>query len=304
MNYKIVHITRYRYAEEVGSCHNEARLVPYHSDRQICHSYAIDIDPMSSDYRERLDFFGNKVTYFSIHTSHIELKVTATSLVETVPPLKNVNALTSNSPAWEDVAAQMADARDLNVLNAQQFCYNSPMITPSQEMRDYALQSFTNRRPVLEAVNDLVARIHKDFTYDAQFTTIATPLQDVFAHRRGVCQDFAHLAIACLRSLGLAARYVSGYIETIPPEGQARLIGADASHAWFSLYIPDWDWIDFDPTNNKIADDQHIILAIGRDYQDVTPLKGVLFGGGKHQLDVSVDVERMPATQTAQLENV
>ena len=167
-------------------------------------------------------------------------------------------------------------------------------------MRDYAIPSFPVGRPIVDAVDDLVKRIHRDFTYDPQFTTIATPLLDVLKHRRGVCQDFAHVAIACLRSLGLAARYVSGYIETIPPAGQARLVGADASHAWFSLYVPEWGWLDFDPTNNQMASDQHIILAVGRDYQDVTPLKGVLFGGGKHQLDVSVDVERLPENHTLQ----
>jgi len=294
MNYKITHITNYRYNEEVGSCHNEARLVPFNSDNQICNTYSIDIEPLTSDYRERIDFFGNKVTYFAIHSAHRELKVKATSFVET-KTTESVSKQQMSLPAWEDVAAQFLDARDETLLDAQQFCYNSPMIIASSNMVDYAKPSFAKRRPINEAVNDLVERIHRDFTYDPQFTTIATPLQDVLKHRRGVCQDFAHLAIACLRSLGLPARYVSGYIETIPPPGQPRLIGADASHAWFSLFVPEHGWIDYDPTNNQMPNEQHIVLAIGRDYQDVTPLKGVIFGGGEHELDVSVDVERIAA---------
>jgi len=290
MNYKITHITSYRYSEEVGSCHNEARLVPYNSENQVCNSYTITVDPMTSDYRERLDFFGNKVTYFAIHSAHTELKVTATSLVETKAPVSNAGIA---SPAWEDVAAQIADANDAETISAQQFCYNSPMILATSDMLAYAKPSFLKRRPISDAVSDLVERIHRDFTYDPQFTSIATPLHDVLKYRRGVCQDFAHLAIACLRSLGLPARYVSGYIETIPPQGQSRLVGADASHAWFSIYVPSMGWLDYDPTNNQMPNDQHIMLAVGRDFQDVTPLKGVIFGGGKHELKVSVDVERI-----------
>jgi len=292
MRYRIKHTTSYRYSESVGSCHNEARLVPYNSDKQVCLAYSIEVDPLTSDYRERDDFFGNKVTYFAIHSAHTEFKVTATSTVETKTRDLTVDEL-SNAPNWEDVVAQIASAQDEETLNAQQFCYSSPMIAPSSDMFDYARPSFVKQRSITEAVGDLMERIHRDFTYDPQFTTIATPLQDVLKHRRGVCQDFAHLAIACLRSLGLPARYVSGYIETIPPQGQPRMVGADASHAWFSIYVPSMGWLDFDPTNNQMPHDQHIMLAIGRDFQDVTPLKGVIFGGGEHVLQVSVDVERI-----------
>jgi transglutaminase-like putative cysteine protease len=175
-------------------------------------------------------------------------------------------------------------------------------------MARYAERSFLDERLILDAVQDLMERIHRDFTYDPHSTTIATPLLDVLKHRRGVCQDFAHLAIGCLRSMGLAARYVSGYIETTPPKGQERLVGADASHAWFSVYVPNMGWVDFDPTNNQMPMDKHITVATGRDYHDVTPLKGVIFGGGKHKLDVSVDVvntdavnpQGAPAPESAQ----
>jgi transglutaminase-like putative cysteine protease len=170
----------------------------------------------------------------------------------------------------------------------------SEFIEFSDEVRNYTSTSFTPGRPILQAVDDLMHRIYKEFDYVPGFSTIATPLDDVLRHRKGVCQDFAHLAIACLRMQGLAARYVSGYLETIPPKGKERLVGADASHAWFSVYVPHQGWIDFDPTNAQIPAEQHITAAWGRDYADVAPLKGVIFGGGKkHQLDVAVDVERI-----------
>ena len=292
MNFKVTHITHYLYSEPVGTCHNEARLIPCNTRNQICHSSQINVSPLTSDYRERTDFFGNRVTYFAINTSHTELKVTAVSSVETQSNSID-DTMLQQLPAWEEVVTQVSEAKDNGTLNAQQFCYNSPMIIATPDMSEYARPSFSKNRPVTDAINDLVERIHRDFTYDPQFTTIATPLQDVLKHRRGVCQDFAQVAIACLRSLGLPARYVSGYLETIPPAGQQRLVGADASHAWFSVYIPNLGWVDYDPTNNLMPMDQHITVAIGRDYQDVTPLKGVIFGGGEHELSVSVDVQRV-----------
>jgi len=179
------------------------------------------------------------------------------------------------------------------VLDAKQYVLDSPMVTTTQELADYARASFLPGRPLVDVVSDLMQRIYTDFTYDPAFTTIATPLSTVLAHRRGVCQDFAHLAIGCLRSFGLSARYISGYVETLPEPGKPRLIGADASHAWFAVYLPGVGWLDFDPTNNKLPYDQHITLAWGRDYADVTPLKGIAFGGGQHTLSVSVDVLRL-----------
>lgn len=296
MRYKITHTTTYHYSESVGSCHNEARLIPSNTELQSCSSASISVDPQVSDYRERSDFFGNKVAYFSIHIPHTELRVTAQSEVQTSAPIYDISKQ-NTSPEWEGVAATLLEAQDNIILDAQQYCYDSPMIIANSDMAEYARPSFAKNCAILDAVSDLVKRIHHDFTYDPQFTTIATPLNEVLKHRRGVCQDFAHFGIACLRSLGLAARYVSGYIETQPPAGQARMVGADASHAWFSVYVPEMGWVDFDPTNNQIPGDKHIMLAVGRDYQDVTPLKGVIFGGGKHKLDVAVDVEQVVDNQ-------
>ena len=181
----------------------------------------------------------------------------------------------------------------MEILDAKQYVLDSPMITVMPELADYAEPSFQVNRSLVDVVHDLMQRIYLDFTYDPSFTTIATPLSDVLRHRRGVCQDFAHLAIGCLRAYNIAARYISGYVETVPEAGQPRLVGADASHAWFSVYIPNTGWLDFDPTNNTVPLDQHITLAWGRDYADVTPLKGIAFGGGQHTLSVSVDVLRL-----------
>jgi transglutaminase-like putative cysteine protease len=288
MNYKITHITSYQYYNPVSLCHNEARLKPVNTAYQQCLSSQITVNPTPSDYHERSDFFGNKVAYFSIHSKHTSLQVTAISSVNILPEQRNLDDY--NTMSWEDVAAYLINQRDDDVLDAQQYKLNSPLIVANQEMASYAERSFLEGRKVIDAVQDLMERIHRDFTYDPHFSNIATPLLDVLKQRRGVCQDFAHLAVGCIRSMGLAARYVSGYIETLPPPGQPRLIGADASHAWFSVYVPKMGWIDFDPTNNQMPMDKHITVAIGRDYHDVTPLKGVIFGGGRHKLNVSVDV--------------
>jgi len=164
------------------------------------------------------------------------------------------------------------------------------LIAGSPVLAEYTAPSFTKERPLLEAVADLTGRIHRDFTFDRTATTVATPLQTVFRTRRGVCQDFAHLEIACLRSLGLAARYVSGYLESVPPPDQPRLTGADASHAWVSVFCPPVGWVDVDPTNDVLADERHVTVAWGRDYGDVSPLRGVILGGGQHALHVGVSV--------------
>ena len=194
--------------------------------------------------------------------------------------------------AWEEVRQRLQTDLDSEILELRQYILDSPMVPTMPDLRTYAERSFSKGRPLLEAVEDLTTRLYADFTYDPNFTTIATPLTDVIQHRRGVCQDFAHLGIGCLRALGLAARYVSGYIETDPPPDQEPLAGADASHAWFSVYLPQMGWVDSDPTNNQIPTDQHITIAWGRDYSDVTPLKGIMFGSGTHELSVSVDVRR------------
>ena len=180
--------------------------------------------------------------------------------------------------------------RTPDMLAAAQFTFDSLYVPRNAELADYAAPSFAPHRPLLDAVMDLTGRIHKDFRYDAKATTLATPLTDVLKQRRGVCQDFAHLALGCLRSLGLAARYVSGYLQTRVPAGRERLVGADASHAWFAVFCPTVGWVDFDPTNNLIPSEQHLTIAWGRDYDDISPVKGVILGGGSHTMSIAVDV--------------
>ncbi len=291
MNYRVVHVTEYLYSERASLCHNEARLQPREFARQRCLSSVLSIDPPPVDYRERLDFYGNRVAYFAIQRPHDRMVVTATSEIA----LSSERSLFEfgNEMPWEMVRDRLRSDPAPETLDALQYTLDSPVVVADGEMLDYAEDSFTAGRPLVDAVNNLMQRIHRDFTYDPGFTTLATPLSEVIAHRRGVCQDFAHFAIGCLRSKGLAARYVSGYIETLPPPGTPRLVGADASHAWFSVYLPELGWLDFDPTNNQVPREQHITVAWGRDFADVTPLKGVAFGGGQHKLEVSVDVQAL-----------
>jgi transglutaminase-like putative cysteine protease len=310
VKYCITHTTLYHYSQSVGLCQNEARLQPRNFWRQQCHDSHFDIKPTPLDFRERIDYFGNRVAYFAIQQPHIQLIVTAISEVTIFPRQNNLDL--SNQMTWEQVRSLLQDThlqgqtqsqqgqsqlqnqdQALEILDARQYVLDSPMVTITPELADYAQSSFLPNRALVDVVHNLMQRIYKDFTYDPTFTTIATPLSEVLSFRRGVCQDFAHLAIGCLRAYGIAARYISGYVETLPEPGKQRLVGADASHAWFSVYIPGTGWLDFDPTNNTVPLDQHITLAWGRDYADVTPLKGIAFGGGQHTLSVSVDVLRL-----------
>jgi transglutaminase-like putative cysteine protease len=303
MRFRVTHITQYYYSQPVNLCQNEARLQPRNFWRQYCHSRALDIDPAPTDKSQRVDFYGNQVNYFAIQQPHSHLTVTALNEI-TVFPRSNrlhlfkqmtweqVRDLLRGSFTQEDTASYSLNS-GYELIEARQFVLNSPMVAVSAELADYARASFQADRSLVETVQDVMERIYRDFAYDPSFTTIATPLSDVLKYKRGVCQDFAHLAIGCLRAFGLAARYVSGYVESLPPPGRPRLVGADASHAWFSVFIPGLGWQDYDPTNNKIPLDQHITLAWGRDFSDVTPLKGVAFGGGQHGLSVSVDVMRL-----------
>ena len=308
MKYRITHTTRYSYSQPVSLCQNEARLQPRNFWRQHCDYSRFDINPAPMEFHERIDFFGNRVTYFAIQQPHTLLTVTAISEVTLFPEQNSLDLF--NQMSWEQVRSLYQEppfqaqgqqgqiqiqnqGQPLEFLEAKQYLLDSPMVSLSEDLVDYAKASFQPNRLLVDVVHDLMGRIHQDFVYDPTFSTIATPLTDVLNFRRGVCQDFAHLAIACLRSFGIAARYASGYIETVPTPGTQRLVGADASHAWFSVYIPNMGWMDFDPTNNTVPTDQHITLAWGRDYADVTPLKGIAFGGGQHALSVSVDVMRL-----------
>jgi transglutaminase-like putative cysteine protease len=248
---------------------------------------------------DRQDFFGNRATYFTIQESHTTLVVTALSEVQILPlALPDFSA----TLPWEEAKTRLHSDQNREVWEARQFILDSPFVSASAKFAAYAAPSFSSQRPLLEAVHALMTRIHSEFVYDPEFTTIATPLSTVFEHRRGVCQDFAHLALACLRSLGFAARYVSGYLETFPPPDQPQAANAAASHAWISVYSPGHGWVDFDPTNDQIPTDRHITVAWGRDYGDVTPLKGTILGGGEHVLHVDVEVKRQTGSDPAREE--
>lgn len=293
MRYRITHSTTYQYTGLVGRSYNEARLLPRECHQQKLISARLEIQPKEADFRIREDFFGNKTAYFTIKEPHSEFKVTAFSEVEVSGNTGQLGL--SQGISWEATKEILQHDKRAEVLEARQYTLDSPYINTSPELAAYAQPSFVPGRSLFDAVHDLMQRIYHEFTFDPGFTTLSTPVNTVLEHRRGVCQDFAHVAIGCIRTHGLAARYVSGYIETLPPPGQEKLVGSDASHAWFSVYIPDVGWLDFDPTNNQINGDQHITVAWGRGYGDVTPLKGVVFGGQDHELKVSVDVTRMPA---------
>lgn len=288
MKYRITHTTTYNYAAPISVSHNEAYLTPRTFERQVCDYHRLSIVPSPSLTGRRTDYFDNPLVYFSFNNGFETLQIKTVSRVEVfpTPAIEHPEA----TPTWESIALSLRDGSGPGSLDAAQFAFDSPRISASPEFAQYGQKIFTPLRPIVEAVNALTAQIHKDFTFDSRATTVNTPLEDVMRHKKGVCQDFAHLEIAILRSLGLAARYVSGYLRTYPPPGKPRLVGADASHAWLSVYCGELGWIDVDPTNNKPVTDEHITLAWGRDYSDVCPLKGVFVGGGSHALDVSVDV--------------
>jgi len=292
MKYRLIHTTEFSYEALVGNCYNEARLLPRALPYQTVLSSTLEIDPAPNDRFDRLDYFGNPTTYFSIQQPHEKMCVRAVSELElSGRPLPVVP-----TPAWESVATVLHQGILPEEIEARQYVLDSPMVFVSPELAEYAGPSFLPNRPIAEAVEDLMQRIFREFKYEPGFSTIATPLRDVILHKKGVCQDFAHLAIGCLRAKGLAARYMSGYIETAPPPGKEKMIGADASHAWFAVYIPGSGWLEFDPTNNQLPSEQHLVLAWGRDFSDVSPLKGVAYGGGEHELKVAVDVIPQAAT--------
>ena len=291
MIYKVHHTTTYTDTDTVSGCHNELHLHPRDSVQQRCHAYILGIQPMPAVCSEHHDFFGNPTTFLAIHEPHRTFAVTARSTVEVTP---RVLPHPESTMPWEQVRDVLPQDRSPATLEAYQYVFESPYIPRLAALRRYATPSFPPGRPVLAAVSHLLRRMFREFTYDASATSISTPLQEVLRHRRGVCQDFAHVQIGCLRALGLAARYVSGYLVTQPPPGQPRLVGADASHAWVSVYCPGIGWIDADPTNDVLPSERHITVAVGRDYGDVSPMKGVVLGGGRHTVKVAVDVLPVP----------
>jgi transglutaminase-like putative cysteine protease len=288
MIYRVQHVTTYLYSQPVSMCHTEAHLTPRDRPEQSLVSSELAVDPPPDGITTYRDYFGNDVTFFTVQQPHEKLVVTAESLVE-------VRAMPQPAPqqstAWERVGQLLRGHRTPETLDALQYVFESPFVKPSESLAAYARDSFSTGRPIVEAALDLAQRMHREFKYDQTATTIATPIEEVLAHREGVCQDFAHVMIGCLRSLGLPARYVSGYLRTRVKDADPALVGADASHAWVSVYCGGLGWLDFDPTNNALPSGHHVTLAWGRDYDDVSPVKGVILGGGDEQtIQVAVNV--------------
>jgi transglutaminase-like putative cysteine protease len=285
--FEITHRTTYDYQSPVTVSHHLLKLSPRWMQRQIVLEHALELEPHPASTSTHKDYFGNEVMFVTVEGAHRRLQVTARSRVAVTPAFIPD---AGETPPWESVRGLCRTDRSVRVLDAGEFMFASPLAGAEPVFSDYAAPSFSAGRPILAAVLDLTARIFADFRFDPTATTVSTPLAQVLEQRRGVCQDFAHLQIACLRSLGLPARYVSGYLETLPPPGQSKLVGADASHAWVAFFCPGIGWIDVDPTNNLLPSMQHITVGWGRDYGDVSPVRGVLTGGDEHSLSVGVDV--------------
>jgi transglutaminase-like putative cysteine protease len=283
----VSHRTTYRYSTFVETAQHLATIRPLNCAWQRVIAHTESIEPQPLYLKNRVDTFGNDVLYFSLESPHKSLQMISETTVELTPRWSSLDA--AATPAWDSVAAGMRFKVGAPFLPETEFCYASPNIV-GQELRDYALESFTPGRPLAEGAIDLMHRIYADFKYRPTATSYDTPAQHAFELRRGVCQDFAQVMIGCMRALGLPARYVSGYLRNDPPPGQERLIGADASHAWVSVYCPGNGWIDLDPTNDVLADLDHVTLATGRDYSDVSLLRGMILGGGSHRIDVGVTV--------------
>jgi transglutaminase-like putative cysteine protease len=280
------HSTRYLYSGPVSMCHTEAHLTPRPRTHQTILEFGLEVSPTPDSLLSHADYFGNEVTFFSIAEPHRELIITSRCLanLDTIaPPALEL------SPPWEQVRDETAKRDTPETFEAGQFVFESPSIRVGASFAQYAAASFTAGRPFLSAVEDLSRRIYTEFHYDKRATTIGTPVDEVLTSRRGVCQDFAHVMIACLRSLKLPARYVSGYLRT-----GGDFTGEEASHAWVSVWCPVFGWQDFDPTNNVMPHGDHFTVAWGRDYSDVTPVKGVALGGGEQVISVSVDVSPQP----------
>lgn len=290
MKYKIKHLTSYNYSESASLSHNELFLQVRDTPRQQVEQYSFEIEPAPIKISERTDLFGNTCRTFMVQQPHKKMTINSQCVVETLPGIHYDPETTSD---WQQVAGQFSAPYSPEIFEASQFLYKSPMTVIDTEVTAYAAPSFPPGRPILSGAVELMNRIHRDFTYDKDATLVDTSVLQVLHKKRGVCQDFAHFYISALRGLGLAVRYVSGYLETLPPPGKQKLVGADASHAWLSVYTPEYGWVDLDPTNNIIPQEQHVVIGWGRDYSDITPVKGVVMGGGVHQLSVSVDMNKL-----------
>jgi transglutaminase-like putative cysteine protease len=291
--YRIRHQTLYVYESPVLHAHHLAHLRPRRFEHQTTRRTLLEITPAPRDQHRQEDYFGNDCDVLEVLSLHERFDISATSEVEVREraTLEHIADEPYKKLSWQAVAEQLA--RDPRLLAAREFCFDSPLVRVHPMLREYALPSFPEGRPLLDAVLELNDRVHSDFSYEPASTDISTPLAQVMRERRGVCQDFAHVVVGCLRSIGLAGRYVSGYLETVPPPGQPRLVGSDASHAWVSAFVPGLGWLDLDPTNALLPNLSHVTVAHGRDFSDVSPLKGVVLGGGRHSVKVGVDVQRL-----------
>ena len=289
MLYQATHATRYLYDQPVSQSLSEARLTPRNFPGQVVHQSSLLVEPEPAMFEVRKDYFGNDVTTFAVFRMHDHFSATATSVVEVHPrPIESDPEILQPSLRWEDVCDRLRSHSGDDLLAAYEFVFDSPFVAAAPELADYARPSFAPGRPLVDAVAELSSRIHADFRYAPKSTAIDMPLLEVFGNRRGVCQDFAHVMTGALRSMHLAARYVSGYLRS-----GAAYQGADASHAWVSVFIPGAGWLDFDPTNDVRPGEGHVTLGWGRDYGDVAPMKGVALGGGRQIVEVEVRVEPM-----------
>jgi transglutaminase-like putative cysteine protease len=283
----VSHRTFYRYTSPVVQSQHLIHLTPRSTARQIVKHHSLIIEPAPATRYDGIDAFGNHIAILDIEVPHKEFVLHARTSVETLAlsPLD----LAATTP-WDRLDSALAPVGGIVPIDVVQYRCVSRLTTPSLGIAAYAARSFTPGRGVIEAALDLTLRIYDEFTFDSTATDVSTPIHDVFAHRRGVCQDFAHFALACCRAMRVPARYVSGYILTRPPPGQPRLQGADASHAWLSVWSPQTGWFDLDPTNGIAVSDEHVMVACGRDFDDVSPISGMLLGGGDHDVSVGVDV--------------
>lgn len=286
--YRIQHKTTYDYAYPVATSHHSARLKPLSSDLQTCQSFRLKVDPNTADLIERLDYFGNAIQMFSIQETHDQLVVESDSEVEVFSQAYDLQKLTTDCAELRRI---LTDIKRTELIDIKQYLYPTE-ITPSiPQAKEFGMRFFSDDVNLGAAIRAMLTAFHEEFSFDPKATEINTPVSEVLANKRGVCQDFAHSMIASLRACGVSARYVSGYLLTHPPEGEERLVGADASHAWVSIYAPEVGWIEVDPTNNLICSDQHVRVAYGRDYADVSMLNGAVTGGGEHKLTVEVTME-------------
>ena len=287
MKYKVLHRTTYRYHSDVGYSRLVAHLEPRAPARQWPLAFEVNVSPEPVQSVERSDFFGNATSWFTIDEPHAILDIFAESRVALDPSEAPVPEA---SVGWEAARAAFESPADPETLDALQYTFDTPLTATDDDVVAYARRSFPRGQPLLACVLELNARIHADFAFDKEATNTRTTVKDAFELRAGVCQDLAHVGLASVRAMGLAARYVSGYLLTHPPPGRDRLLGADASHAWFSVWIPPFGWVDFDPTNNMLPSSEHITVAWGRDYGDVAPIHGIITGGSEHDVEVAVDV--------------